>query len=185
MLKGSVSLILFGVVVLAMTGCVAVYDQITRPRMVILSENRRFPSKPEFTIKPAAVREGAGIGFDAIYYLANDRIHGVQAPGGNYYRFWSNGRVLVNMSSGFPTRAEVEDFTHAYLGYYRLVNNRLEMEFFAPDSAKWRWDYRRVFAKLSDGSLIELHSRRDDFEIGNLSSYLKYSFGRLERKPDW
>lgn len=151
-----------------------------------LSQKRFYPKKPKFTIIPNGKFENVGIDFNAIYYkkyerLLNNKKHVTY----NYYRFWSNGRVLYRSIGKDPYREEAEDFTEAVIGYYRVDGQYLIMEFFSFDYVALHWDYVRVHAILKKDIIRTTHSEiRGEIE-GRPSSFIKRSFAELNRQPDW
>lgn len=153
-----------------------------------LSDNRYFPAEPRFSISPGPVSETAGLDFNAVYFLANNQIPQVNSPGGNYHRFWPNGRVMVTFTrtDGPPSAEEADKLSSAYLGYYRIDGNRIEMEFFAPDPGKGRWSYSRVEAVIGDdGNLVRMRSQMGKHISEDRDVFLRMPLIGLKRVCDW
>lgn len=153
-----------------------------------LPDDRYFPKRPGFSIEPEAVPENSGLDFDAVYYLPHSTVAGMEAyPGGNYYRFWPNGRVLVTFTQaeGPPSAAEADGFRSAYLGYYHVHEGRVTMEFYAPDAGVSDW-YGSVEAFVDkDGNLVKTWSKRGGHVGRARSVFLRVPLAGMKRMPDW
>lgn len=175
-----------------MIGCVfgiaAIMFVVGCSSTVELSDHRRFPSDPGFSITPVPFADSSRLDFNAVYYLANNQIPNVTAPGGNYYRFWPNGRVMVTFTrtDGPPSAEEADKLSSAYLGYYRIDGNRIEMEFFAPDPGKGRWSYGRDEAVIGDdGNLVTMRSQMGKHIREDRDVFRRMPLNGLKRVPDW
>jgi hypothetical protein len=154
---------------------------------IIISESRHFPKDPNFTIPIQDYNnKNIGIDFNAIYYYEHETVlYGVSRFSYNYYRFWPNGRVLLNYSNQLPTKEMAENFTNAYIGYYNVERNKLIVELFVPDTGRYEWNYLRVEATIEDNKIIEKLEDGGKFSQPSELSFIKHNLGKLNRTPDW
>jgi hypothetical protein len=97
--------------------------------IVKMSENRKMPENPEFTIIPELHQTGIGIDFNAVYCREiRYNNNGVPAIAYEFYRFWNTGHVLQRVSRSFPDAVVADDFTKATMGYYCITNKVLITE---------------------------------------------------------
>ena len=175
-------LIAFSLIFLSFLGC-------ARTDMLI-GEGQHFPKRPKFSIKPNGDYQNTSLDFNAIYYnrweinrsMTGEDIHVYY----NYYRFWPNGRVLVNDGGGqMPSRNKAEDFTNAIVGYYQISGKNLVMEFFVPDSGVMNWDYERVFSVVEKDRIINIRAEIRNQKNELNEEFLKLNLGELTRQPNW
>lgn len=153
---------------------------------VRLSEGRHFPKKPGFTVQPQTNSAEAGLDFNAVYYSRHEPpTNSDLRVSYNYCRFWPNGRVLGNYTDHVPTKADAENFTHAYLGYYQVTNQNLVIEFFIPNTARFRWDYCREYYQIEGNRLRRLRQEMDGQTLRRTVIYERLPLGILERPADW
>lgn len=171
-------------ITIAVTVALAALAGCERPLQ--LSGNRVFPSKPAFSITPEPASKDCGLDFDAVYYLANNEPPVGSGLGGNYYRFWSDGRVLFTFTQTDdpPSAAEADRFQCARLGYYRVRGNQVEIQIYAPN-ATGRSPYGVVGVHPidKDGNLVgRLLSGTKD--LGPIV-YRRIPVEGMRRAPDW
>jgi hypothetical protein len=154
---------------------------------VELSESRHYPKQPAFTIKPNDGFENSTLNFDAIYYSTHQTVvKNKVRVSYNWHRFWPNGRTLIDYSDHLPSNKEVEDFTQAYIGYYRIDNDtELTMEYFVPDTGKMQWNYLKVFGKVKGDNIIIYREVMNDQTREYRDVLKEYGFENLRRQPDW
>lgn len=171
---------------LASLGCGTSY-QLARTvnSLAPMPDGRVFPSKPKFTVLPEPVATGAGIDFEAVYYLDHRTLPGVSSDGGSYLRFWPDGRVMEQFAGGKPTATDADSFYGAWMGYYRIKEGKLEIELFAPKLSEYRWTYWRVEAVL-EGDLIRSNQEEINRRVKTIDrSYFKLAVPGMKRMPDW
>lgn len=151
-----------------------------------ISENRHVPKSPAFSLRPSDYSGTDLLDFNAIYYTVHE-IHSATGASKafNYYRFWPTGHVLSDFADRLPSRSEAEDFSNAYIGFFRLEDHGIVMEFFAPNTGRWKWDYGREYGFIEDGSIIVTNSVIGARSWTNRSVFTRYPIEGLMRKPDW
>lgn len=151
-----------------------------------ISENRHVPKRPAFSFGPGDYSGTDLLDFNAIYYTTHET-HSATGPSKsfNYYRFWPTGHVLSDFADHLPSRSEAEDFSHAYIGFFRLKDHGIVMEFFAPDTGQWKWDYGREYGFIENGSIVLTNAVIGSRSWTNRSVFTKYPIEGLVRKPDW
>ena len=151
-----------------------------------MSEQRHAPKHPRFSLQPADYSATDLLDFNAVYYTVQD----VPVKGGtwkayNYFRFWPTGHVLSDFSDHLPVRSDAEDFSHAFIGFFRLDGRNIVMELFAPDTGQWRWDYGREYGVIEDGAIAVTNSQIGARSWTNREVFRRHHIDGLERKPDW
>jgi hypothetical protein len=153
---------------------------------VALPESRHFPKTPRFSILPQNSFAGSGLEFDAVYTSRSDPpANSDRLITYSYLRFWPNGRVLSNYRDHVPTKQDAEDFTHAYLGYYQVTNDKVTAELFVPNNAKFQWDYVRIHLTVRGDTIVKKMEEMGGQTLRSETTYQKTSFDKLERQPDW
>ncbi len=163
--------------VLAATGC---------RTDTTISENRHVPKRPAFSFGPSDHSRTDLIDFEAIYYTSHET-HSATGPSAsfNYFRFWPTGHVLIDFADHLPSRSEAEDFSYAYIGFFRLKDHSIVVELFAPDTGQWKWDYGCEYGFIENGSIVLTNSVIGSRSWTNRWVFTKYPIDGLERKPDW
>lgn len=171
--------VLFIVIFLLSLGCIHTDIKI--------SESRHYPKNPNFSIHNDRDYSNSTIDYNAIYYSVFEE-NDLDRKSYNWHRFWPNGRTLIDYSDKLPSADEAEDFTQAYLGYYKIVgHDELVMEYFVPNTGRWCWDYLLVYAKIENDKIIIYKEEMN----GKVNEYLdilyryNYNPNILTRKPDW
>jgi hypothetical protein len=171
---------------LAGTGCGSSYQLAkTVGALSVLPEDRVFPTKPKFTVQPVTVADGEGIDFEAVYYLDNRSIPGVSIDGGNYFRFWPDGRVMERCAGRKPSTEDADQFLGAWLGYYQVNEGKLVLEFFAPEPVKYRWNYWKLEAVLQGDQIRLQRGERNRKSETKNRVYVRVPLKGMERLPDW
>lgn len=153
---------------------------------VLISESRHVPKHPRFSIQPGDYSGTKLLDFNAVYYTVHDtrRKEGTTTSY-NYYRFWPSGHMIADYADHLPSRTEAEDFTHAYVGFFRLDGANISMELFAPNPGIGQWDYGTMSGTLADGTVIVTVSRIGAMVATQRTVFLKYHIDGFERQPDW
>lgn len=153
-----------------------------------LTESRIWPVNPRFRIIPSTNTieyMNSGLEFDVVYTRAL-----FTAGGFNYLRFWSNGRVLIRPTDRRPMLQDVESFTNAYVGYYRVEGDIVSCEVFLPaGSPPWACGYELVKSRIETNGLHELSASFNGCRPKDLRKY-NIRFGKqpmpgMKRQPDW
>ncbi len=166
-------------------GCESYQLARTANSLAPMPDGRVFPAKPKFTVLPEPVANGAGIDFEAVYYLDHRTLPGVSSDGGSYLRFWPDGRVMEQFAGAKPTATDADSFYGAWMGYYRIEEGKLEIELFAPKLSDYRWTYWRVEAVL-EGDLIRSNQEEINRRVKTIDrSYFKLAVPGMKRMPDW
>ncbi|MBP7830097.1 MAG: hypothetical protein KA248_09295 [Kiritimatiellae bacterium] len=164
--------------------CVAVLSGCRTDR--VISEFRHVPKNPRFSIQPADYTRTDMLDFQAVYYTVDEAEtkYGTRKAY-NYLRFWPTGHVLIDFADHLPDAKEAEDFSHAYLGYYRLHERKIVLEFFSPDTGRWRWDYGRDSGYVDGDSIVITSSTLGARSWENRIAFTRHPVEGLKRRPDW
>lgn len=148
-----------------------------------ISENRYVPKNPADSLGPIDYSDTDLLDFNAVYYRISERDSRKIFV---YYRFWPTGHVLARSSEQL-SRSDVEDFSYASLGFFRLEGNNLLIERFVPDSGRMMWDYVRIFGFIEDDSIVITSATlgRQSWTDNENVVFTKCTIEGLERKPDW
>jgi hypothetical protein len=131
--------------------------------------------------------ERSRLDFNAVY-CAYFRERRYPQPTYVYYRFWQNGRVLLDRCGHLPMKNDAESFTQATLGYYTMSDRELSIETFVY-RVGGGWDYLMSHGQVShDGNSIalmfaEFTERGVEEQVPRV--FTRHHIGELTREPDW
>lgn len=173
-----------GGLLLVGTGCMSSLEKRANA-MVPMTEDRVFPAKPKFTIQPEAVSVGTGIDFAAVYYREHKLDPGITSDRGSYFRFWADGRVVFRLMGRKPMALEADQFDGVWLGYYQVKEGKLSMEFFAPITEKYGWDYWRIEAVVEGDKIKTVSEEKNRKKVVVEKVYGRHGVEGMKRGTDW
>ena len=154
----------------------------------IVSDSRRYPKNPNFSIFPNDQLEQLEslIDFSAIYYKYDFAYwpDGTKIDGYNFMRFWPSGHVYMRVADHIPSREDAENFRTAYMGFYEISGTNLVIEQFVPN-----WGYIKSWGTISSNAIHEYKIERRDggrcWQYPKDYTYIRHPIDGLSREPDW